>query len=157
MVLAAVALIVHLAAFGLLFREQDTTEFLIPDEDLFPTDEAQPSHSRSRSEATADTRSHSLSENKLKSPGKLDRSVDEDNREYPHRRRFFSSRSLVNSPSPQATPPHSSEPAQSKFEAQRRPSVELAELNSGGIQRETTKESNAVPAGLLMRPTSADI
>ncbi|EJD07246.1 uncharacterized protein FOMMEDRAFT_24671 [Fomitiporia mediterranea MF3/22] len=36
---AAVALVAHLVAFGFLFREQDTTQFLIPDEPVFTTEE----------------------------------------------------------------------------------------------------------------------
>ena len=57
MAAAAVALILHLVAFGFLFREQDTTAFLIPDEQIFPSDEqkaerqesSSPSNSRQQS------------------------------------------------------------------------------------------------------------
>ncbi|KAL5512904.1 hypothetical protein ACEPAH_3302 [Sanghuangporus vaninii] len=57
---AAIALVGHLVAFGFLFREQDTTAFLIPDEQIFPSNEQKaerresPSPSNSRQQSMND-------------------------------------------------------------------------------------------------------
>ncbi|OCB91852.1 hypothetical protein A7U60_g871 [Sanghuangporus baumii] len=57
---AAIALVGHLVAFGFLFREQDTAAFLIPDEQIFPSNEQKaerkesPSPSNSRQQSMND-------------------------------------------------------------------------------------------------------
>ncbi|KAL5537209.1 hypothetical protein ACEPAF_1032 [Sanghuangporus sanghuang] len=57
---AAIALVGHLVAFGFLFREQDTAAFLIPDEQIFPSNEQKaerresPSPSSSRQQSMND-------------------------------------------------------------------------------------------------------
>ncbi|KAL5492101.1 hypothetical protein ACEPAI_3548 [Sanghuangporus weigelae] len=111
---AAVALVGHLVAFGFLFREQDTTAFLIPDEQIFPSDEQKaerrespsPSHSRQQSTNDLSTlKGHALKGKATRLDGITTSSPYSKNGRRPvmPSRNIMSSETLVESPNARQT------------------------------------------------------
>lgn len=95
---ATVALVLHLVAFGLLFREQDTTEFLIPDEDIFPTDESISLRSPQNHESP-----RSMSGKRVTEKSSRQGKEDKDGWANVPERVLSSQRTLVESPDPSAS------------------------------------------------------